>query len=251
MPQHIGVLNPDGSRLYLNQAGLDYYGLSLEEWRRCDPGRLFHPDDRERMTRESQIKFISESSHEVEARLRRNDGTYRWFLFRRNPLRDGQGRITRWYVSATDVEDRKQAEKRLQHENVALWEEIAKTSMFEEIVGTSSALQSLLSRVSKVAPTDSTVLITGETGTGKELLARAIHKRSRRSSRAFVGVNCAAIPRDLIASELFGHEKSLMNQCAAAVRNHCPSPARARVPIDAPLGEPCVLHSSRKMEEIT
>jgi transcriptional regulator with GAF, ATPase, and Fis domain len=79
--------------------------------------------------------------------------------------------------------------------------------MFEEIVGSSPALQSVLSKVAKVAPTDSTVLITGETGTGKELIARAIHKRSQRSSRAFVSVNCAAIPRDLIASELFGHEK--------------------------------------------
>jgi transcriptional regulator with GAF, ATPase, and Fis domain len=79
--------------------------------------------------------------------------------------------------------------------------------MFEEIVGSSPALQAVLSRVAKVAPTDSTVLITGETGTGKELIARAIHKRSQRSSRAFVSVNCAAIPRDLIASELFGHEK--------------------------------------------
>jgi len=79
--------------------------------------------------------------------------------------------------------------------------------MFEEIVGTSPALQTVLSRVSKVAPTDSTVLITGESGTGKELVARAIHRRSNRASRAFVSVNCAAIPRDLIASELFGHEK--------------------------------------------
>jgi formate hydrogenlyase transcriptional activator len=79
--------------------------------------------------------------------------------------------------------------------------------MFEEIVGNSRILRDLLSRVSKVAPTDSNVLITGETGTGKELIARAIHKRSRRSSRAFVSVNCAAVPRDLIASELFGHEK--------------------------------------------
>ena len=79
--------------------------------------------------------------------------------------------------------------------------------MFEEIVGTSPALQTVLSRISKVAPTDSTVLITGETGTGKELVARAIHRRSKRASRAFVSVNCAAIPRDLIASELFGHEK--------------------------------------------
>ena len=79
--------------------------------------------------------------------------------------------------------------------------------MFEEIVGTSPALQAVLSRISKVAPSDSTVLVTGETGTGKELVARAIHRRSHRALRAFVSVNCAAIPRDLIASELFGHEK--------------------------------------------
>src|SRR6185295_9198453 len=98
-------------------------------------------------------------------------------------------------------------EVRLRQENVALREEIDKTSMFEEIVGMSPALTAVLSRVSKVAGSDSTVLITGETGTGKELVARAIHRRSRRSSRAFVAVNCAAIPRELIASELFGHEK--------------------------------------------
>ena len=95
----------------------------------------------------------------------------------------------------------------LYKENLALREEIDVSRMFEEIVGSSPALQVVLSRVAKVAPTDSTVLITGETGTGKELIARAIHKRSQRDSRAFVSVNCAAIPRDLIASELFGHEK--------------------------------------------
>jgi transcriptional regulator with GAF, ATPase, and Fis domain len=95
----------------------------------------------------------------------------------------------------------------LYKENLALREEIDVNRMFEEIVGSSPALQVVLSQVAKVAPTDSTVLITGETGTGKELMARAIHKRSQRASRAFVSVNCAAIPRDLIASELFGHEK--------------------------------------------
>src|SRR6202041_1872528 len=95
----------------------------------------------------------------------------------------------------------------LQRENVALREEIDKASMFERIIGTSPALQTVLSRVSKVAPMDSTVLITGETGTGKELVARAIHRRSKRSSHPFISVNCAAIPRDLIPSELFGHEK--------------------------------------------
>ncbi len=96
---------------------------------------------------------------------------------------------------------------RLQSENIVLREEIDKTSMFEEIVGTSPPLRAVLSHVSKVAPTDSTVLITGETGTGKELIARALHKRSPRSARAFVAVNCAAIPSSLIASELFGHER--------------------------------------------
>jgi len=95
----------------------------------------------------------------------------------------------------------------LYKENLALREEIDVNRMFEEIVGSSPALQTVLLRVAKVAPTDSTVLISGETGTGKELIARAIHKRSHRSSRAFVSVNCAAIPKDLIASELFGHEK--------------------------------------------
>jgi formate hydrogenlyase transcriptional activator len=117
-------------------------------------------------------------------------------------------------VAGTDIEDRKQAEERLEHENVVLREEIDKASMFEEIVGTSPPLQAVLSRVSKVARTDSTVLITGETGTGKELVARAIHRRSRRSSRAFVSVNCTAIPRDLIASELFGHEKGAFTGAA-------------------------------------
>ena len=101
----------------------------------------------------------------------------------------------------------KQSEERLKHEGFGLPEELDKGSMCGEIVGSSAALRGVLSRGSKVAPTDATVLITGETGTGKELVARAIHRRSRRSSRAFVSVNCAAIPRGLIASELFGHEK--------------------------------------------
>jgi PAS domain S-box-containing protein len=207
-PQYLAVLGPDRDRLYINKATLDYCGFTLEEWRSSsDPHKYYHPDDWERLTSETQSKFLSGISHEYEARFLRKDGKYRWFLFRWNPLRDEQGRVTHWYAAATDIEDRKQAELRLQNENVALREEIDKASMFEEIVGISPALRAVLSRVSKVAPTDSTVLITGETGTGKELVARAIHRRSHRSSRAFVSVNCAAIPRDLIASELFGHEK--------------------------------------------
>src|SRR5271163_2750403 len=122
-------------------------------------------------------------------------------------LYDVQGRLTRWYSTGIDIEDRKRAEDRARNENVALREEIDQASMFEEIVGSSDAIRQVLGQVAKVAPTDSTVLISGETGTGKELIARAIHKRSNRSARAFISVNCGAIATSLIASELFGHEK--------------------------------------------
>jgi formate hydrogenlyase transcriptional activator len=214
VPQVVAVFGPGGERLYANRIGLDYVGLSLEEWRQT-PGTFvssqssfIHPDDRERGARTySDSAHSGGSAFELEFRLRKRDGPYRWFLARFNPLRDERGQITRWYVALTDIEDRKQAEDRLRSENVALREEIDKACMFEEIVGTSPALKTVLSRISKVAPSDSTVLITGETGTGKELVARAIHRRSNRAARAFVSVNCAAIPRELIASELFGHEK--------------------------------------------
>ncbi len=207
-PQLIGVYGPNRERLYLNHVALDYLGVSLEEWRQTQPlGAFIHPDDRERELAYFARARSNGSAGQLELRLRGGDGSYRWFLARYNSVRDNHGQILRWYVSCTDIEDRKRAEERLQQENVALREEIDETSMFEEIVGTSPALQTVLSRISKVAPTDSTVLITGETGTGKELVARAIHRRSGRSSHAFVSVNCAAIPRDLISSELFGHEK--------------------------------------------
>ena len=332
-PHLVAVFGPDRGRLYTNQAVLDYFGVTLEEWRSFDLRKYYHPDDWERLTSETQGKFLSGIPHEYEARFLGKDGKYRWFLFRWNPLRSEQGRVIRWYAAATDIEDRKRAEEvlresersvrlivdgiaglvaimapdgqvefvnnqtveyfgrpleqlkgwatsdavhpddlpravaawrhsvetgntfdiderlrgadgayrwfhvrglplldaegriirwynlltdiderrraeeKLHDENIALREEIDKASMFEEIVGTSPPLRTVLSRISKVAPTDSSVLITGETGTGKELVARAIHRRSRRSSHSFVSVNCAAVPRDLIASELFGHEK--------------------------------------------
>jgi len=144
---------------------------------------------------------------EVGGRFRRFDGEFRCFLFRGSPLRDRSGKIIRWYATGTDIEDRKQAEERMRDENLALREEIDQPFMFEDIVGSSPALQTVLSSIVKVAPTDSTVLITGKTGTGKELIARAIHKHSQRSGQAFISVNCASIPSSLIASELFGHEK--------------------------------------------
>jgi PAS domain S-box-containing protein len=207
-PQLVAVYGRNRERLHVNRVALDYLGVSSEEWHRAtERGAFSHPDDRAREADHFERAVTTGSAYELELRLRKGDGSYRWFLVRGNPVRDEKGEIRRWFVACTDIEDRKRAEEKLQQENVALREEIDRASMFEEIVGTSPALQTVLSLITKVAPTDSTVLITGETGTGKELVARAIHRRSHRASRAFVSVNCAAIPRDLIASELFGHEK--------------------------------------------
>jgi formate hydrogenlyase transcriptional activator len=206
--QSIAVIGVDGQVLYANRVLLDYTGLRLEDLRSLGlRQRVVHPDDVERLQGQRQQGLSGCVPFELEARLRRHDGKYRWFLVRYNPLRDERGSVIRWYATSTDIDERKQAEDRIRNENLALREEIAGSSMFEEIVGSSGALRQLLSQIAKVAPTDSTVLITGETGTGKELVARAIHAKSKRAARAFVRLNCAAIPQALIASELFGHEK--------------------------------------------
>ncbi|MFL6598441.1 MAG: sigma 54-interacting transcriptional regulator [Chthoniobacterales bacterium] len=344
VPQHILVAAPDGRPLFVNKAALEYYGVTHEEWAATSLAecrdQVVHPDDKEWVGPAYWNGIASGKLFTIELRRRRADGEYRWFLFRANPHRDGDGQIDRWYITQTDIEDLKRAETALRRreaylaqaqalshtgsfgwnlatgelhwsdetfdilgykksvkpsldlvfdrvhpddlalvrealsrasedqdgfdfehklllpngaikhvhviarpfkdergnveligsvmdvtahqkafqeihalkdelykENIVLREEIGKTSMFEEVVGTSSVLQMVLARAAKVAPTDSTVLITGETGTGKELVARAIHKRSKRADRPFISVNCAAIPSSLIMPELFGHEK--------------------------------------------
>jgi formate hydrogenlyase transcriptional activator len=208
IPQTIVVLDPSGDPLYANQAVLEYTGLTMQDVVSSEfRARMFHPEDIEKLREERQAAYARGLPFEIEQRTRRKDGQYRWFLIRINPFRDEQGRLVRWYATGTDIDDRKRAEDRTRNENVALREDIVRSSMFEEIVGSSEPLRRVLVQVSKVAPTDSTVLVLGETGTGKELIARAIHNRSKRSNRAFIRVNCAAIPQSLIASELFGHEK--------------------------------------------
>jgi formate hydrogenlyase transcriptional activator len=208
IPQTIIVLNPDGKAIYANRVALEYSGLSLDDVQTDDfRARVFHPDDVQRL-REECYKALSDTApFENEQRTLGKDGKYRWFLIRYNPLLDESGKVIRWYATGTDIDDRKRAEDRLRNETVALREQIDRDSMFEDIVGSSEALRKVLRQVDKVAHSDSTVLILGETGTGKELIARAIHKRSNRGERAFIAVNCAAIPASLIASELFGHEK--------------------------------------------
>ena len=377
IPQFITVIDPEGRVLYANQLLLEYIGRNLEELKANDfPGMIFHPDDFERLRDERQKALASGVPFELEVRSRRNDGQYRWFLVRYNPLRDEREKVLRWYASATDIDDRKKAEDRLQLlldvtnqvvsnlqlrdllgaisasvrrvmrcdlvavflpdsegsrlqtlgldfpeskgfirqdscsmegslggfvfrtgkpwtgnaadvlqlgleddnvipeglktgcllplvsrnrvlgllglgrrdenafsqsdiefltqvasqiaigvENALEYEQITEAKdrlteqtfyleneirlehNFEEIIGNSPRLKAVLESVRIVAPADSTVLIQGETGTGKEVIARAIHNLSSRKHQAFVKVNCAAIPLGLLESELFGHEK--------------------------------------------
>ena len=207
-PQIIIVIGPDGKPLYANRVALDYTGVSCDEIAFVGfGGRLSHPEDVEKLRTIRQDSLARGVPFQLEQRMLGKHGDYRWFLFRYNPLKNEQGRPVRWYVAATDIEERRQDEEKTHNENLALREEIDRTSMFEEMVGSSQALRNVLQMVARVAPADSTVLLLGETGTGKELVARAIYKRSRRAARAFIRVHCAAIPPSLIASELFGHEK--------------------------------------------
>ncbi|PYS40875.1 MAG: hypothetical protein DMG14_09190 [Acidobacteria bacterium] len=208
IPQFITVLAPNGNTLYVNRPVLEFTGLSLDELRAgALRTRVIHQDDRGVVGDEIRRALSAGKPFESEYRLLGKDGKYRWFFNRFNPLLNEDGQIIRWYVTGVEIDDRKQAEQRVRNEIVALREDIDRVSMFEEIVGSSDALNAVLAQVARVAPMDSTVLILGETGTGKELVARAIHKRSNRSARPFIRVNCAAIPSSLIASELFGHEK--------------------------------------------
>jgi len=214
IPGLVVTTTPAGEIEHLNRQVLEYFDKTPEElanWRTSD---AIHPDDLPLTIAAFTRSIQTGEPYEVEHHLRRADGVYRWFHARGLALRDKEGSIVRWYYLLTDVDDRRRAEEALRKseallrdENVVLREQIDQAFMFEEIVGTSPALRGVLSRIMKVAPTDSSVLVIGETGTGKELVARAIHKRSRRSQRAFVSVNCAALAPSLISSELFGHEK--------------------------------------------
>ena len=344
----VATMTADGEVELVNRQVLEYFGKTLEDLKGWTVSDAVHPKDLPRAVAAWRHSVETGDPYDIDHRLRRADGVYRWFHSRGLPLRDCEGRIVRWYNLLTDIDERKTAAEnlrrseeslleaqrlshtgsfkhdvltgavtaspevyrifgidpiavtnkesffagihpedrkrvrelfeltirkripfktdhrvvlqggsikhlhsvahpqtdesgdvidvvgtvmdvteqwnaraklqrafeeiqclkdRLQRENIALRDEVDRTSMFEEIVGTSKLLKAVLSRIGKVAPTDSTVLITGETGTGKELIARAVHKRSQRSGRVFVSVNCAALAPTLISSELFGHEK--------------------------------------------
>ncbi len=213
-PAFIFSARPDGYIDYANQRWLERVGAPLDLIEGWEWTNFIHPADREEHVRRWRTSMASGEPAISEARFRCANGEYRWMLHHTVPVRNDRGQIVRWFGSSVDIDDRKRAERELHNlkeqlhrENIALRDEIGQTSMFEEIVGSSAPLRRVLMLVAKVASADTTVLITGETGTGKELIARAIHKRSPRASGPFVCVNCGAIPPSLISSELFGHEK--------------------------------------------
>src|SRR6266496_3223485 len=221
---HMGSwsLRPDGTFDYWSPETFVLFGFDPSEGIPTLPKWLtvLHPDDRDRVAKTLERIFRENVRIDVTYRVDHPKQGKRIMHSTGEPVVE-DGKVTRLIGNTLDITEQENAIRELKKafgeiralkdelykENIVLRHEIGSTSMFEEVLGTSSALQNVLALAAKVAPTDSTVLIAGETGTGKELIARAIHKRSKRGERSFVGVNCAAIPSSLIMSELFGHEK--------------------------------------------
>jgi PAS domain S-box-containing protein len=215
-PDAIFIVDSEANYVSANPAGLELLQCSALELTGMPASRTYLPEERGALP--SKLEEIIKAGTVVrfERSFLRTDGTILPVEVSASPIRDGY-----FQTVVRDISERKRSEAalakafkeiqtlkdQLQTENIALRDEVDRATMSEEIVGTSAALQDVLSRIAKVAPTTSTVLITGETGTGKELIARAVHKQSQRSGRAFVSVNCAALAPSLISSELFGHEK--------------------------------------------
>ena len=217
------ALNVSSGEIFWSQEHFRIFGLDPEKVQPSYPMLLqwIHPEDRVSVQQTFDTAVREKRAYAMNCRIVRPDGTIKHIHSLAHPLFNAAGALTEYVGTTIDTteqyearatleqafEEIKELKDRLYHENVALREEIDRASMFDEIIGSSSVVRAVLSRVAKVAPMDSTVLVTGETGTGKELIARAIHKRSKRAGQAFVAFNCAGIPPSLIASELFGHEK--------------------------------------------
>jgi formate hydrogenlyase transcriptional activator len=224
IPAVVWTAGPEGALEFVTESWFQRMRHTADQILGWKWTSIIHPDDRDRIVEQWRESIATGNALDVEMRGSDAEGRYRWLLTRAVALRDESGTVIRWFGTITDIDDRKRTQQeldllrvQLQKENIALRDEIAQTSMFEEIVGSSTSLRKVLSLVAKVASTDSTVLINGETGTGKELIARAIHRRSSRALRPFVAVNCGAIPPSLTTSELFGHEKGAFT---GAVQRH-------------------------------
>lgn len=206
--QYVVVLDNEGTVTYVNQLVTRQIGMTV-----ADVGTggnafslPFHPEDVDRVRADRMEGLASGRAFQLEVRVRQLDGYYRWHLMQYRPFRNEAGELLRWYVTGTDIHERRMREEALEQENIALRRELS-SGEGSEIIGDSQPIQALRKQVSRIASSDATVLIIGETGTGKELVAHALHRNSSRSKKPFIRVNCAAIPQSLIASELFGHEK--------------------------------------------
>lgn len=190
---------------------------------------LFTAESSEKLRTATEVSLQTGTPYELELQMIASDGTNKWVNARGEALRDGIGHLIKLRGTVQDITERKNAEEQLQRahaevselknqleaENIYLQEEIKLAHNFDEIIGQSDAMQYVLFKIEQVAPTDSTVLVAGETGTGKELVARAIHSASKRHEHAMVKVNCAALSPTLIESELFGHEKGAFTGAAS------------------------------------
>jgi PAS domain S-box-containing protein len=206
---------------YFNEQWLHFVGKSLDQASGNGWVEAVHPEDRARLLEVYETSFDERKRFEMEYRLRRMDGEYRWVFDSGRPRFSADGEFLGYIGSAIDITERKESEVALRHaheelsqlktqleaENIYLQQELDLDQALGEIVGHSDAIKYVLSKINVVAATDSTVLVTGETGTGKELIARAIHTSSSRKERSLIKVNCAALPGSLIESELFGYEK--------------------------------------------
>src|SRR5687767_4946015 len=220
-PVMIWIANPDKKRTYFNKRWLEFTGQNPEECLHKGWTQSIHPDDSANTLEHYATHFDQQHHVDMEYRLRRNDGEYRWVYDSGMPRFSADGEFLGYIGSCIDISERKESEvalkrantelhqlkNQLEAENIYLQQELQLDEKFGEIIGQSDAIKYVLFKITQVAPTDTTVLVTGETGTGKELVARAIHGASARKDRPLIKVNCAALSPTLIESELFGHEK--------------------------------------------
>ena len=227
-PVMIWISGRDKRPTYVNKQMLDFTGHTLEQ-ELANGWDGVHPDDYGKTTETYNTSFDSRKQFEMEYRLRRADGEYRWIFANGTPRFASDGEFLGYIGSCMDITERKESEvaltkaheelsqlkNQLEAENVYLQSELQLGHAFGEIVGQSDAIKHVHFKINQVASTDLTVLIMGETGTGKELVARAIHGASQRKDRPLIKVNCAALSPSLIESELFGHEKGAFTGAGA------------------------------------